>query len=224
MNTDDTQNTTRPLGYWLKAVDRLLAAEFARAFESEGAGRRDWRLLNAVDGTVAPRRPLHAHKLGRLIERGWVTTDDTGFVLTDEGRAAKERLGELVAGIRSRATDAVPAEDLQITLASLEQIARAFGWTEDMPLPRGRKGHRFGRGRRHPHGEHGFGEGPGFGHGRGRHERGEQCTHRGHPGRDRHGMHGHAHGRGDRFLKMARFGQRSYERGFDTGFSRGRDA
>lgn len=214
MNTDDTQNTTRPLGYWLKAVDRLLAAEFARAFESEGVGRRDWRLLNAVDGTVAPRRPLHAHKLGRLIERGWVTTDDTGFILTDEGRAAKERLGELVAGIRSRVTDAVPAEDLQVTLASLEQIARAFGWTEDMPLPRGRKGRGFGRGRRHSHGAHGFGPE--------RHERGEQCAHHGHAGHDRH--HRHPHGQGDRVLKMARFGQRSYERGFEAGFSRGRDA
>ncbi len=215
MNISDTQNTTRPLGFWLKTVDRLLSAEFAQAFEAEGVGRRDWRLLNAVDGAVAPRRPLHAHKLRRLIERGWVTADGDEYALTDEGRAAKERLGVIVDGIRSRLSEAVPAEDLETTLATLEAIARAFGWSEDAPLPRGRKGRGHGRHHRRPH------LGRGFGHEH--HDDGEPCAHRGHPGHDRHDRRGHPHGRGDRFLKIARFGQRSYERGFEAGFQRGRD-
>lgn len=190
MNTHENINT-RPLGYWLKTVDRLLAAEFALAFESEGATRRDWRLLNAVDGTVEPRRPLREHRLHRLITRGWVTLTEKGFTLTEDGRAAKERLGQITSGIRARVTEAVPAEDLATTLASLEKIAHAFGWSEDAPLPRKHRGHR----------------GRGFGHG----------SHRGH-GKWQH-RHGH---RGTPFLKVADFGQRSYERGFEAGLAHGR--
>lgn len=282
MNTSDTQNTDttpRPFGFWIKAVDRLMAAEFASAFEGEQASRRDWRILNVIDGTAPARRPLNAHKLHDLVERGWVVADGDGWTLTDDGRAAKERLGGIVDGIRAKVTDAVSPDDLATTLASLEQIARAFGWDEETPLPRG-------RGRRHGFGPRGFGRGfgpghgfgPGFGRrhgrpfGRGRdfgpdfgpgrehgrdhgHERGHEhgadaefgtdsdfadraCAHRGHRGHDRfadergghghgdgHGFgpgHGHGHNRRDH--RTARAAQHAYERGFDAGFSRGRDA
>lgn len=279
MNTSDTQNTDsthRPFGYWLKAVDRLMAAEFDSAFEGEHASRRDWRILNVIDGTAPARRPLNAHKLHALVERGWVVADGDGWTLTDDGRAAKERLGGIVDGIRAKVTDAVSPEDLETTMSSLEQIARAFGWDEETPLPRG-------RGRRHGFGprgfgrgfapEHGFGPGrPGrgfgrrhghpFGRGRGfapgfdsehehEHEHGadaelsgHDCGHRGHPGHDRfadahdranhgragagHADGGHEHGRheGPRHgeHRVARAAQHAYERGFDAGFSRGRDA
>ena len=237
MNTSDTQNTdsnSRPFGFWIKAVDRLMAAEFASAFEGEHTSRRDWRALNVIDGTVPARRPLNAHKLHHLVERGWVVADGDGWTLTDDGRAAKERLGGIVDGIRAKVTDAVSPEDLETTMASLEQIARAFGWDDQTPLPRG-------RGRRHGFGRHGFGRGhgfgPGFGPGRGFGRR------HGHPfGRGRgdapafdsergggtdaefggheHGRHGSRHGA----HRVARATQHAYERGFDAGFSRGRDA
>lgn len=246
MNTSDTQNTdttSRPFGYWIKAVDRLMAAEFASAFEGEHANRRDWRLLNVVDGTATARRPLNAHKLHGLLDRGWVVADGDGWMLTDDGRAAKDRLGGIVDGIRAKVTDAVSPEDLETTLASLEQIARAFGWDEETPLPRG-------RGRRHGFG-HGFGRdfgpdrgfGPGFGPGRGfgrRHGRpfgrgrgfgpdhehgfdsghGEHAdSHHGHRDHSDHGRDDHGNGH-----RAARAAQHAFERGFDAGYSRGRDA
>ncbi len=233
MNTPDTQNpdnSSRPFGYWLKAADRLMAAEFATAFESDGASRRDWRMLNIIDGTVASRRPLSEHKLHRLIERGWVAPEGDGWTLTDDGRAAKERLGAVVDGIRARVTDAVSDEDMATTLASLEKIARAFGWDENTELPRGR-GHRFGFGPRgfgrhgfgpREFGHHGFGGhadcGPHaereHGHGHGHHD--------GHPGHE-HGDH-RGHRRGPGRAGFAHFAQGAYERGFDAGFTRGRDA
>ncbi|WP_341955732.1 hypothetical protein [Microbacterium sp. LWH13-1.2] len=268
MNTSDIQNTDttpRPFGFWIKAVDRLMASEFASAFEGEQASRRDWRILNVIDDTAPARRPLNAHKLRDLVERGWVVADGDGWTLTDDGRAAKERLGGIVDGIRAKVTDAVSSEDLATTLASLEQIARAFGWDEETPLPRG-------HGRRHGSDPRGFGRGfgrghgfgPGFGRrhgrpfGRGRdfgsdfgpgrehgHEHGADaefgadsdfadraCAHRGHRGHDRfadehrghgHGFGpGHGHSHGDH--RAARAAQHAYERGFDAGFSRGRDA
>jgi hypothetical protein len=227
MNTINTDETSRPFGFWLKAVDRLMAAEFATAFESEGITRREWRLLNVIDGTVPvgrpkSNRPLPAHKLARLIELDWVTDAEGTWTLTDEGRSAKERLGGIVDGIRAKVTDAVPAEDLATTLATLEQLARAFGWDEETPLPRGRGHHGFGPGGFGPggFGPGGFGRGRGHGHrfgprGFGAHGFGPHgVEHEGHEHRD--------HGRGR--AHFARFGQDSYERGFDAGFTRGRDA
>lgn len=209
MNTSDTQitdRTSRPFGYWLKAVDRLMAAEFASSFEGEHASRRDWRLLNVVDGTTPARRPLTSRKLHGLIERGWVVADGDGWALTDDGRAAKDRLGAVVDGIRAKVTDAVSPEDLATTLASLEQIARAFGWDEETPLPRGR-GHRHGFGPRgfgHGFGpDRGFGPGHEFGHGFG-------------PGRSFGRRHGHPFGRGRGFAPGP-----DSERGSDAEFGAG---
>lgn len=256
MNTSEQnhENTTRPFGYWLKAVDRLMAAEFDTSFdrEGDGGGRRDWRLLNVVDGTMPARRPLDEHKLHRLVERGWVIADGDGWALTDEGRAAKERLGAIVDGIRTKVTDAVSDDELATTLASLEKIARAFGWDEKTPLPRRHHGFgprgRFGKhgGARHGFGRRGFGPGFGFGprhgygpdahddrafvpgHGRGF---GSDCAHgmhgennRGEHGDRMHDEHDHGHHRGHGPHRAARLAQHAYERGFDAGFSRGRDA
>lgn len=230
-STSENEQTPRPFGYWLKAVDRLMAAEFATAFESFGVARRDWRLLNRIDGTVdSGTDPIPVHKLGRLIELGWVTDADGTWILTDEGQDAKERLGAIVDGIRAKVTDAVPADDLATTIATLEQLARAFDWDENTPLPRGRR-HRHGSGHGFGREPHGFGRGHahGHGHGFGPRDFGERgdCRHDEHPfahgeGRGRHahhqhGQHGH-HGRA-RFARMA---QGAYERGFDAGFSRGR--
>lgn len=219
-STSENEQTPRPFGYWLKAVDRLMAAEFATAFESFGVTRRDWRLLNRIDGTVdGGTKPIPVHKLGRLIELGWVTDADGTWILTEEGRDAKERLGAIVDGIRAKVTDAIPADDLATTIATLEQLARAFGWDENTPLPRGRHHRRgfesHGSGRGHGHGfsprrfgPHGFGprgfEHGGFEHGghaghgapdsgeRGFGERGD-CRHDEHPFARGEGRGGHAH-------------------------------
>lgn len=253
MNTTDTnQDSSRPFGYWLKAVDRLMAAEFAAAFESFGVTRREWRLLNVIDGTVPGEakgdRPLPIHKLGRLIELGWVTDAGDAWTLTDEGRDAKERLGALVDGIRAKVTDAVPAEDLATTMATLEQLARAFGWDENTPLPKGRGRHHGGGRRgngRGGFGRRGFGRsfgrdlGDGFGPhsfarpGHGAPNPGDRdACHHGEYGFSRHDAHGYGrpedrgfggHRRGNRRAHFARFAQGAYERGFDAGFGRGRD-
>lgn len=259
-DSQDSENTARPFGFWLKAVDRLMAAEFATAFESEHASRRDWRLLSVIDGDTPARRPLHAHKLHQLVERGWVVPEGDGWTLTDDGRAAKDRLGALVDGIRAKVTGAVSEEEMATTLAALEKIARAFGWDEETPLPRGRgrrhghgrgfgghgRGHGFPRGfgrhlgrgfgphRGDEHGrEHGAGprHGEGFGprHGEGfgpRHEHGCEQGHEARHGEHERGGHGrgdHGH-RGHGPQRAARHAQHAFERGFDAGFSRGRDA
>ena len=227
MNDENTHTTSHPIGYWITAVDRLLAAEFATAFEREGVTRRDWRLLNVIDGTATAHRTPRPPALDALIERGWISPEGEGWTLTDEGRAAKERLGTIVDGIRATMSDAVDPDDFDTTVATLEKLARALGWDEEKPLPR-RHGKRHGR--RHggevPHGgRHGFAHGrhgePGFapGHGFGPARAfGPWHGHRFGPDADPRGtVPGFAH-------RAARAAQRAYERGFDAGYSRGRDA
>lgn len=201
MNTEEDTNeapdgaTGRvPLGYWLRVVDSLLTREVNEAFAAEGASRRDWMLLNALAGDAdAPLfTPAHrGRRLGEFVERGWVAETDDGWELTDEGRAAHERLGAIVERLRERVAGAVSPEDYATMTASLEAIARELGWDEEQGMPRGRG---FWRGR-----------GPGFGRGWG-------------PGFARGFGHNHGHGFGPGFGRG--FGP-GFGRGFAPGYGRG---
>lgn len=157
-NTD-----TYPFGYWITAVDRLMRAEFATVFHDEGITRRDWRMLNRIDGTHGDR-PHHGRRgfaLRRLFDLGWVDRTRDGWTLTETGALAKRRLRTSVDEIRARVAGVLTADEYAAMTASLEKIAREFGWEEGKPLPR-RKDRERGRGRghghEHPHGHghHGF--------------------------------------------------------------------
>lgn len=167
-NTDKTAENSRPFGYWITAVDRLMRAEFATVFADEGVTRRDWRMLNRIDGTIpgpaAVDRSLRGRKLHRLLEFGWVERTDEGWSLTESGALAKQRLGVAVDEIRARVAGAVSPEEYATMTASLEKIAREFGWAEGRRLPR-HEG-RFGRRRHGGHRGHGrhFAPGERFGH------------------------------------------------------------
>jgi hypothetical protein len=202
----------RPLGYWLRVVDRLIAREFATAFEGEDVSRRDWMLLNLLSGDIdapglAARLRRGGKRLRRLEERGWVTRIDDGWQLTDEGRTAQERLAEIVQGVRAKVSSAVTPEDWATLTTSLEAIARALGWDESERMPRaggfGRGSRGLGFGPRHGRFGHGFGPAHGCGHD---HD------------------HGHGHGHDHDHGPVDRASQRAYERGFDAGFARGRDS
>jgi hypothetical protein len=219
MDSTNASPNDRTLGFWLRAVDALLDRAIAEALATEQLSRRDWMLLNVLDGRVdAPWLQERLARKGggrirRLADRGWVTLDDDQWTLTDEGRAARERLGELVDGVRKRVAGAVSPEDYATTIASLEAIARELGWTDDGSVAfrgRGRRGFGFGPrggfgpgfGPRHGFGPyaHGFGPRPGFGpFGRG------------------FGPHGHGRG-------CAPADDTAYERGFTAGFAQGREA
>lgn len=158
MNTSD--NTNRPFGYWITAVNRLMRAEFATVFADEGITRRDWRLLNRIEQTPTDNRPMRGFGLRRLVEFGWVARTREGWMLTDAGALAKQRLGASVDEIRARVSNALDPAEYEAMTASLQKVASAFGWEEGKRLPRTRRrkhhAHGFGRdqhgcrhGRRH---------------------------------------------------------------------------
>lgn len=165
----DAPEAPRPLGFWLKTVDRLVSREIAAAFDDLDVTRREWRALNLIAGDVRDDRltaklAARPHLVDSLVDRGWVADDDGEWRVTDDGRAALASLGERVSGIRSRVAGAVPAEDYATTLATLEAIARELGWDEE--AERADRQHRHGghgshdrRYRRHGWGHRRFGGG-----------------------------------------------------------------
>ncbi len=125
----------------------------------------------------APRRPLVY----------WLRAVDD--VLGDEfARAFAEGDADAYGSVRARIHDAVSPEDLATTVASLEAIARAFGWDDDSrPLRTGPRRRDIGHA---PRFGHGSGRRHGFGHGR------HHSRHHG-GGCGEHG-HGHRHAETER--------------------------
>ncbi|GAA1950882.1 hypothetical protein [Microbacterium aquimaris] len=158
-----TPETSRPIGFWLRALDAALTHEIDERLAAEGASRRDWTLLHTLDRSVdasnPPRRgPGRGRHLHHLADRGWIEqSSDGGWSLTEAGRDAKHRLGGLVDGVRTRVIDAVGEADYDTTVRSLAAMTSALGGDaldEPGPFGRGRFGRRF-HGRRAPHGHHG---------------------------------------------------------------------
>lgn len=198
------------------------------------SGERPGRAARMAE-RIAERIARKPHSVHTLADLGWIAEHDGTWIVTEKGKAARAELAETVDAIRSRITGAVSSEDLATTVASLEAIAREFGWDESRPGPRpgglapfGRGEHRgfrgFGRGENHgahrpefgPNLHHGFGPGrggapadaarPGVGDDT---EPGGRCN---------PGHRGSHHERGAHRRHEA---ERAFERGFEAGFTRG---
>lgn len=138
----------RPIGFWLKLVDRLIDEQFASTLEEHGVTRRQWQLLNVLsreassvaelDAAVAPflspgengEAESSAEHLSELIESAWVDATATGYELTERGRAAFERLEAVVATQRTVIAEGVAPEHYEQTVAVLERMARNLGWSD----------------------------------------------------------------------------------------------
>jgi hypothetical protein len=135
----------RPIGFWLKLVDRLIDESFDSLLEEHGVTRRQWQLLNVLqrgpstleqlDSAVAPflreeAGESSAEHLEELVGSGWVAP---GYSLTDAGATALEGLGHAVDELRSRMTEGVGEDEYAATLRVLERMARNLGWSEESP-------------------------------------------------------------------------------------------
>ncbi len=140
-------DTPRPIGFWLKLVDRLIDEQFAATLEEHGITRRQWQLLNVLsrepatveqlDAAVAPflspaagddPAESSAEHLTELVESAWVVTGPSGYLLTERGRGAFERLELVVAAQRTQVSAGVTAEQYEQSVAVLEQMARNLGF------------------------------------------------------------------------------------------------
>jgi hypothetical protein len=135
----------RPIGFWLKLVDRLIDERFAAIIEEHGVTRRQWQLLGVIasseataeqlDAAIAPflqegAVETSADHLAELVESDWVSISDGEYELTPRGTLAYSKLSEVVAGLRRTVADGIPEPDYETTLASLERMARNLGYTD----------------------------------------------------------------------------------------------
>ena len=138
---------TRPIGFWLKLVDRLIDERFAGIIEEHGVTRRQWQLLSVMepgsataeqlDQAIAPfvepgTEETAAEHLAELVDSDWITVSGSVYSLTERGRAAFGRLQEVVDALRDQTGDGLTAEQYETTLSALEQMALNLGW-QDAP-------------------------------------------------------------------------------------------
>jgi len=144
--------TVRPIGFWLKLVDRLIDDGFARTLEEHGVTRRQWQLLTILDAnpatdehlsaalrpflqgeavTTADGEPATAQEnLEELMESDWVVLEGGYYGLTDRGRTLFEKLRVVVGGLRDQASEGVSEADYETTLVTLERMATNLGWRD----------------------------------------------------------------------------------------------
>jgi hypothetical protein len=58
------EENRRPIGYWLKHLDRLIEDTFERTLSMEGLTRRHWQVLNTLERTIPPLLQL-SHRVKR---------------------------------------------------------------------------------------------------------------------------------------------------------------
>ena len=140
-------DTPRPIGFWLKLVDRLIDEQFASTLEEHGVTRRQWQLLNVLtkgpatveqlDAAVAPflsaatdddPAESSTEHLAELLDSAWLDATAEGYALTDRGRGAFERLELVVAGQRTQVAEGITPDQYEQTVAVLERMARNLGY------------------------------------------------------------------------------------------------
>jgi DNA-binding MarR family transcriptional regulator len=134
----------RPIGFWLKLVDRLIDERFAETLDEHGVTRRQWQLLTVLsrgtatleqlDLAVAPflepgSTESSAEHLSELIESGWVDATASGYETTERGQGAYERLAEVVSANRAKASEGITEEEYRDTIDVLERLAINLGYT-----------------------------------------------------------------------------------------------
>jgi hypothetical protein len=144
-------DASRPIGFWLKLVDRLIDEQFASTLEEHGVTRRQWQLLNVLsqepatvqqlDAAVAPflsagvgangepgEPETSAEHLSELIDSAWVDATASGYELTERGRVAFDKLDAVVSELRARLSEGLTTDQYSGTVESLERMARNLGW------------------------------------------------------------------------------------------------
>ena len=124
----------RPIGYWLKEIDRQIEEDFARLLADERLTRRYWQVLNtlaeqprttaALDDELSPflseEAPSVAPVVDDLRTRGWLTEANA---LTEIGAARHKQVSERVMANRRRLTEGISAEEYRTVVDVLERMA-----------------------------------------------------------------------------------------------------
>ncbi|WP_350279854.1 MarR family transcriptional regulator [Kribbella sp. HUAS MG21] len=119
----------KPIGWWLKEVDRRLEASFERLLADDGLTRRQWQALNVaarqtpIAAALAPFLSGDTAELAAvvdpLVERGWLAGDK----LTADGERALQALTTKVQAQRRGVTRGITEDEYQATVDVLRRMA-----------------------------------------------------------------------------------------------------
>jgi DNA-binding MarR family transcriptional regulator len=128
----------KPIGYWLKHLDRLIDESFDRLLAGEGLTRRHWQILNTLRDAPATRAALAeavapfvannsddvAHVIDDLNRRGWVQPAQNGTLeLTPDGVSSQAALLERVKATRRQVVHGISEEEYRTVIDVLSRMA-----------------------------------------------------------------------------------------------------
>jgi DNA-binding MarR family transcriptional regulator len=127
----------RPIGYWLKRLDRLIDARFENQLGEAGLSRRHWQLLNLLEDGPRSVPELQAElepflqgapdelseAISGLVTRGWANSQDNIVSLTETGQAQFGLVKAKVAELRQALMAGISPEEYQATIEVLARMA-----------------------------------------------------------------------------------------------------
>jgi DNA-binding MarR family transcriptional regulator len=138
MTQDMKIGSDRPIGYWLKHLDRLIEDTFRQTLTGQGLTRRHWQVLNTVSrGPASPAELAEAldpflrddpagqaTTAADLIDRGWVSHDHDGrLCLTPNGRTAYQATQQQVQQTRRLMLRGISAGEYAAVIDILTRMA-----------------------------------------------------------------------------------------------------
>jgi hypothetical protein len=138
IKSGDLPGGGRPVGYWLKHLDRLIEDTFSAALTAEGLTRRHWQVLNTLaQGPAGPGEltaalePFlrddpagQATTVDHLIHLGWASRDHDGRLgLTPRGRTAHQAIQERVRQTRGLLVRGISADEYAALIDVLTRMA-----------------------------------------------------------------------------------------------------
>jgi DNA-binding MarR family transcriptional regulator len=128
----------RPIGYWLKKLDRLIDEQFEQQLGQAGLSRRQWQVINLLEGDPRSVPELQSElepflqedpddltdALSGLVTRGWVASQDNIVNLTETGQAQLKLIKAKVAELRQASMAGISPEEYQTTIDVLARMAR----------------------------------------------------------------------------------------------------
>lgn len=134
----------RPIGYWLKLLDRLIEEDLDRTLVPFDLTRRQWQILNVLAGSPGNTESIYRELKGFLVDQaqvdsllhvlvsdGWIETAPTGEASLTEG--GQHRLTEALNSVRAarqRISSGIGADQYGQTVNTLRSMCENLGWTE----------------------------------------------------------------------------------------------
>ncbi|HLM20408.1 MAG TPA: MarR family transcriptional regulator [Propionibacteriaceae bacterium] len=127
----------RPIGYWLKKLDRLIDEQFEQQLGEAGLSRRQWQVINLLEGDPRSVPELQSElepflqedpddltdALLGLVTRGWAASQDNIVNLTETGQAQLKLIKAKVAELRQASMAGISPEEYQTTIDVLARMA-----------------------------------------------------------------------------------------------------